>query len=114
MPELDYKPVYDADGTLREEGWYIKGTGIVHNENGPAWIAYFGEHNTYIWGRHGLLHRLDGPAYYRIRVSDGLVFNEEYWINSVRYTKEEFDKFVEGLSSKEEREILGDLSQPFD
>lgn len=64
------------------------------------------------WYRDGKLHRLDGPAI-RHKSFYSEVMNEEYYINNVRFTKEEFDEYVKGLDSKEDKELLGDLGQTF-
>lgn len=58
--------------------WYVHGT--LHREGGPAvrWVVMEG------WYRNGVPHREDGPA---IIWTD---YREEYWIDGIQYTKEEF------------------------
>lgn len=61
-------------------------------------------------GKH---HRLTGPAEI-IFEYDGRVYEQEYWINNKEYSKEEFDEYVKGIESKEDREMLSDLGQTFE
>ena len=42
------------------ECYYIKGTRILHREDGPAIIDKYGRK---YWYKKGLLHREDGPAF---------------------------------------------------
>lgn len=55
--------------------------GQRHRENGPAIVFRDG---LQMWIQHDQKHRLDGPA-----VTNG-GSSEEYWIDNVQYTKEEF------------------------
>jgi len=62
--------------------WYSDpGCTIIHRENGAA-VDRFDGYKEYF--QNGKLHRLDGPA--RIW-PDG---TEQYWIDGVQYSKEEF------------------------
>ncbi len=57
-----------------EEGqiyFFIKGTKILHREDGPAFLKQPGSE---IWYRYGKFHREDGPAFISIGV-------KEWWIN---------------------------------
>lgn len=76
---VDVVPVVCADGITR---WYIKGTEILHREDGPAVVAPGHFVSYYIdgkehrddgpsvvwedgfqgWSKHGKIHRADGPA----------------------------------------------------
>jgi len=56
--------------------FFIKGTGILHKEDGPALIDRDGKTE---WRLHGKLHRLDGPAYEQ---PDG---HKEWWVDDQRH-----------------------------
>jgi len=56
--------------------FYIKGTGILNKEDGPALIDRDGKTEWYLNGR---LHRLDGPAKER---PDG---HKEWWVDDQRH-----------------------------
>ena len=76
-PDLD-KYAYN-----RGDFFYVKkDINIFHNPYGPSYIGKDGYKDYRI---EGLWHRLDGPA--RIFL-DG---KEEYWINSKRLSKEQFE-----------------------
>lgn len=61
--------------------WYDHG--VLHNDNGPAWVI---PGVASIWICEGKHHRLDGPAY--VGLDTG---HEEYAIDGIFYdTKEEF------------------------
>lgn len=64
----------------------FKGTGglCYHRKNLPAVI----DKRTYRWYRHGEEHNLHGPSFMR----DGL--GVEYRINGVRYTEEDYLKYI--------------------
>lgn len=75
----------DDDGNIT---YYKKGTDIRHNPYGPAYIR----NNVYkVYWIENEIHRLDGPA---IIWNDGL---EEYWINHIDLTKEDFEIHTERL-----------------
>ena len=97
MP-ANIKKVIEDDGTIR----YYLGD-LHHNPEGPAVIAYDGEHNEY--GIKGLRHRIDGPAIEYLdgdyeyweegrlhnlqgpaKCIDGVV---EYWIDGLQYLSED-------------------------
>ena len=88
---------------------------LLHSDEGPAYIKKFLDGNLFeeIWAKHGRMHRLDGPARqaYDSYSGDFLI---QYYINGVHYTQEEFDEYVKGLKSKEDKELLGDLGQTFE
>ncbi len=56
--------------------YYIKGTEILHREDGPAVITW---DESEMWYINNKLHRVDGPA---IEWSDG---TKEWWVNGERY-----------------------------
>ena len=62
---------------------YTNSEGKLHRENGPAQITDL--HS--FWLRNGILHRTDGPA---VEWFDGKF--EEYYIDGVKLTREEFDE----------------------
>jgi hypothetical protein len=65
----------------RFSAWFING--IRHRENFPA-VEYF--NGNYTWYCHGKCHRLDGPAFYQVRLGDDSDAN--YWfINGHDVTK---------------------------
>ena len=55
--------------------YYIKGTKIIHRDDGPAIENTNGDKS---WYQHGKLHRLDGPA---VEWANGY---KEFWINDKR------------------------------
>ena len=65
-----------------------KGTRMLHNPYGPAYICNNG-YKEYIVNNN--LHRLDGPA--KIYANG----KEEYWINHKQLSKEEFEIHPEKL-----------------
>ena len=75
---------YVVKGTVY---YYKKNTIILHNPYGPAVV----EKSYTAYYINGKLHRLDGPAI--IWCND----IQEYWIDSVRLTKEEFEIHPERL-----------------
>ena len=77
----------DVELKINEYGtkfYYIKGTDILHREDGPA-IEF--SNGSKEWFQHGKNHRLNGPA---IEWVDGY---KEYWIN---------DKYIPNVNSIEE------------
>lgn len=94
----------------------------LHRGDGPAAIGYRLADDAVlynIWVKNGKRHRLDGPAYQHW--CNGLTASyislmpdiEEYWINDVQYTKEEFESYIKDMN-KEQIEVLADLGQTFD
>ena len=87
---VDYKCYYINGKKHREDGpaeitktdsfWYKND--LRHREDGPACVGINGYES---WFKNGLRHREDGPA-----LIDG--DREEYWIDDVKITKEEFEK----------------------
>lgn len=65
--------------------WYKNGK--LHRENGPAFYYKDMRREWYI---NGKLHRLNGPA---IEYDRKPIYNE-YYIDDIRYSKEEYDKKV--------------------
>jgi len=63
----------DGCGIIR---WCIKGSRILHREDGPAIERPDGRK---FWFQNGNLHRVDGPA---VEHADG---RKEYWLNDKRY-----------------------------
>ena len=73
--------IIDKEGTKR---YYIKGTNILHREDGPA-IEFF--NGSKYWYKYNKRHRLDGPA---IEWFNGA---KSFYIN---------DKYIENVNSIEE------------
>jgi hypothetical protein len=72
-------------GSTKRKIWKLS-NGTIHRDFGPA-IEW--EDGSKFWHRHGLLHRVDGPA----RIENGNYGHfEEYFINGQKLTKEEFEK----------------------
>ncbi len=74
--------------------WVIKGTNILHREDGPA-VEYISGLKE--WHIRGLRHREDGPA---------VVFGDEtieWWLNDELYTKE---KWFDTLSKDQKTKAL--------
>ena len=67
-----------------DKRYFIKGTDILHREDGPA-IEY--ATGTKSWCKEGKYHRLDGPAY------EGYNGIKEYWIDG---------KYIGNIDSIEE------------
>ena len=70
--------VYNGDG---DQVW--KQNNLWHRLDGPAHIYPNGDES---WWKNGKMHRLDGPA----TTFSG---HKSYWIEGVKYTKKEFDKY---------------------
>lgn len=71
----------------KDECWYKNG--FLHREDGPAIISYNSKDDIEkFWCIDGRCSRLDGPAIIR---GNGL---EEWWIDGMEYTKEEYDKEI--------------------
>lgn len=53
-----------GEGTFRMEGWYLNGSNILHNDQGPAYIKTVPDEEitTIRYYDHGQIHRADGPA----------------------------------------------------
>ena len=79
MEEVELKINVDGD-----KFYYIKGTKILHREDGPA--EEYTDGNKY-WLQYGKLHRLNGPA---VEYANGY---KEFWING---------KLIENVNSIEE------------
>jgi len=56
----------------------------LHREGGPA-VVY--DNGAEVWYKHGMFHRLDGPA---CKLKNGDDFRCEYWINGVNYSVESY------------------------
>jgi hypothetical protein len=69
----------DNNGNIRYEL-----NGKLHRLDGPAFIWKNGDGQ---WYKNGKLHRLDGPA---ILWKNEIARIEEYWIEGVEYTEQEF------------------------
>ena len=97
--------------------YYIKGTEILHREDGPAVIYKDGRKE---WYMNGQLHRVGGPAieteygskfwifYNKIHRVDGpAVISSngklEWWLNGKPYTKEEW---FEALTEEQKEKSL--------
>lgn len=81
--------------------------GLVHRDKDPAIIHYKGDItgnaiDYYLnndkskerykeWYKNDKLHRVDGPA---VKFSDNI--NNQYWIDGVRLSKEEFENYFIG------------------
>jgi hypothetical protein len=66
-----------------EEYWHDDNMKL-HRDDGPAVV---GRNGYFAYFQHGKRHRLDGPA-----VHDSL--RENWYINGIEYTKEEFLRIV--------------------
>lgn len=104
---------YWANGKKRWEAWMQNGE--RYRTDGPSYIQYFddGQVDFVAYEKNGKYHRLDGPAW-ESYYPNGRVFEMRYYIHDKRYTKKEFDEYVKGLDSKEDKELLGDLGQTFE
>lgn len=90
---------------------YVDKNNFIHRLDGPAVLVYepSTKRITYTgWFKHGKMHRLDGPA------REGDITGTQYWINGKQYTKEEFEKYVNGIVNKDDLNMLGDLGQSFE
>ena len=87
--ESEYDDLDKYKNNINDNVWYCKkGTMIWHNPYGPACISDDGSKYYLIEDKY---HRLDGPA---IIWPDG---EEEYYINSEKLSKEEFECHPERL-----------------
>ena len=79
--------VYKNNG----KAWYING--VLHREDGPALIN---DDGNIEWWLNGKRHRDDGPALIR---SDGKIF---WYLNNILFTKKEewFESLTEGQKAK--------------
>lgn len=80
----------------------VNETGNYHREDGPA-VEYH-DGSKKFWYRNGLLHRVDGPAYTSLNVSEWYQFGEphrldgpaviwendekHWWVNGTQVTKD--------------------------
>lgn len=83
--------ITDVKGTER---WY-NDKGQLHRLDGPAVVFPFG---TKMWLKNGKLHRLDGPAIIYGTGQKPLSItctSEEWYINGVRYTEDEFEDILD-------------------
>ena len=93
QPEYTYYP----DGQVQTKWWYLDG--LLHREDGPAWIRYYpdGQVKQEGWWLDGQRHREDGPAgitYY----PNGQVQTELWWFEGQQYTDPQlFRLAVRGL-----------------
>ena len=77
---------FSVNGVLVRTEWHngrvdhFDSTGEYHREDGPALM----DADARFWYRHGVLHRLDGPAitYHNSQ--------HEYWVYGLKYTEDEF------------------------
>lgn len=97
---------------LSYAGWFLNG--IEHRElNKPSYLQY-SSNGSLEWEEYkvnGKLHRTDGPALQKFApVYDPVV---EYYINGVKYTKEEFDNYFKDIKDTD-KDMLADLGQTFD
>lgn len=84
---------YYRNGRKEQEKWY-EIPDRIHRENAPAVIEY--HPNRVIaakkWYKNGKLHREDGPAVIKYSTYGDFIY-EEYYINGIRITKEELEKY---------------------
>lgn len=68
-----------------------------HREDGPAGIYYNDDGNidSEVWYINGECHKLDGPAW--IGYENGKIYNTQYWIRGLLYSKEEWEQNPEVL-----------------
>jgi hypothetical protein len=83
---------YGYNGKIVYEAWAKNGR--THRENGPAIINYWmnGLKSAEIWVYKNKLHRTDGPAVIEYDLY-GDIELEEYYVNNIKITKEEFLKY---------------------
>ena len=82
------------------ECYYIKGTRILHREDGPA---YTDRDGTKMWYINGKCHREDGPA---IIFTDGKV---NWYLNHIYFRTKE--AWFEALTEEQKAKAL--YSEPF-
>lgn len=80
-----------------EKQWYKEG--FLHRDVEPARIT---ANEQYIWYQYGLPHREDGPAYVWKFIFGDV---EEWYLNGIQHTKEEFDKYLKRKKMTEKLEI---------
>lgn len=73
-------------------------TGKLHNLTGPA-LRY--ENGSESWFKHGVYHRIDGPAVIYV---DSPELNQ-YWIDGVRYTLDDFRFIVFSVYGKKVNDL---------
>jgi hypothetical protein len=73
--------------------WYLNG--VIHREDGPAFILGNG---SKIWYLNGVIHRIDGPA---VEYIDG---GKLWYLNGLMYSEEKYNKIIK-LVRKIVREI---------
>jgi len=102
MSKAELKIEYYKNGNLHYEHHHING--VIHRENGPAFIFYYDSTHIYCeeYYLNGERHREDGPAYISY-YENGDVYREEYYINGERLTEEEW---YNALSTKQKVSLL--------
>jgi hypothetical protein len=76
--------IESLDGEILQKKWYQHGR--PHRIGGPAVETK----SLTAWWQNGKLHRLNGPA--KIYLPDSRTRTEEYWINGVQVSNDEFVK----------------------
>lgn len=83
----DYSGEFEIESGINRETIIIQGefklNGVLHSINSPAEYS----HETSMWYNKGLRHREDGPAFY-----DYFTGRKEWWLNDIKYSKENFIK----------------------
>lgn len=80
-------PALIIDGQVDIGRWYLNG--LLDRIDGPAKTDMYG---TEYWYRKGLLHNTTGPA---VITNENAYYDNEYYIEGVKYTKEEYNKLTE-------------------
>ena len=98
--------------TKRYDEVTIDRNGFMHNDNGPARIAEMSYVEVkYEYAKHGLTHRLDGPAEYYMHKGSIVSEDQIYAINGKEYSMEEYYKIINALGDQAEDVV--DISQLF-
>jgi hypothetical protein len=75
--------------------YFVKGTGLLHREDGPALELTDGRKEWFIKGKR---HRGDGPA---LILADGRIF---WYLNNICFDKKE--EWFEALTEEQKEKVL--------